>query len=63
MWYDDGKVEEKLAVGVCDAVAIADVCDEGYKSEKVPTEMVFAKAWSEICNGVKFEMAYESKKK
>ena len=48
MRHDDRNVYEKLAVSVCDAVAIIDVCDEGNESKKVPAEVVFAKAWSQV---------------
>ena len=62
MWHDNRKVEVELAVGVCDAIAVVDVGDEGNKSEKVPAEVVFAKAWFEVSERVKFEMTYECKK-
>ena len=62
MWHNDRKIEVELAVRVCDAIAVVEVGDEGNKSEKVPAEVVFAKAWFEVSERVKFEMTYECKK-
>ena len=49
----------ELGVGVCDAVAVVDVCDEGGNSENVPTEMVFGKFWSAFCECEDFQVSYE----